>query len=176
MDSDLYPGPFLPPTVIVKKLKPTWDEEFHDEKKTYGKLKILQGHVIPVLYGEVKCDGTCALVLSDVGGIPLCADEAEGFSEQHLRAMLKSALRPILELGVEPADTNLSNYHIVGDRIFILDFEDTAEVDPGRVDLLADELPRSLVHWYNYYHQHKPRPESFSNQTPIIRPPGMPRA
>lgn len=47
------------------KLKTTWDTEFDDEKRIYQKLAPLQGHAIPVFYGESTCHGgTRALLLS----------------------------------------------------------------------------------------------------------------
>jgi hypothetical protein len=52
----------------VKKHKDGWDEGFEMEKATYERLACLQGLVIPRYYGEVQCEGTLALVLSDIGG------------------------------------------------------------------------------------------------------------
>ncbi|KAK1763233.1 hypothetical protein QBC33DRAFT_598781 [Phialemonium atrogriseum] len=63
-----FPGPFLPGTVIIKKLKAEWEEEFDTEIRMYNKLKLIQGQVVPVFYGEIRADGTGALFLSDVGG------------------------------------------------------------------------------------------------------------
>ncbi len=65
----IWPGYFLPAQVVLKKLKPGWDEEFDNEKHMYVKLEPLQGHIIPMFYGEAQCEGTRALVLSDVGGV-----------------------------------------------------------------------------------------------------------
>jgi hypothetical protein len=149
------PGLFLPPTVIIKKLKPTWDAEFDNEKRIYQKLPPLQGRVIPVLYGEGICaDGTRALLLSDVGNTSLHAKEVKTLSKPALKAMLKPAVKAMLELGVEPADQNPRNYHLVGDRVFVLDFEDTAEVDPAEVDELAEAVAEGVAHWTLFYHQH----------------------
>jgi hypothetical protein len=147
------PGPFLPPTVIIKKLKPTWDAEFDHEKSIYQKLKPLQGHVIPILYGEGSCDGTRALVLSDVGGVSLYGDQVRCLSESRIKEMLRPALRAILSMGVEPGDENPRNFHLVEDRIFILDFEDTAPVNPSRVDELEEAVAEAVAHWTVFYHK-----------------------
>lgn len=148
------PGPFLPPTVIVKKLKPTWDEEFDHEKRIYRKLEPLQGHVIPVFYGEGSCDGTRAFVLSDVGSISLYAEQVAGLSQSTIKEMLKPALKAILALGVEPADQNPRNYHLLGDTVFVLDFEDTAEVDQTQVEEQADAVADGIAYWTAFYHKH----------------------
>ena len=149
------PCPFLPPTIIIKKLKPTWDAEFDDEKGIYKKLASIQGRVIPVLYGEGICaDGTRALLLSDVGDTSLHAKQVKIFDKPTLKCMLKPAVKAMLELGVEPADQNPRNYHLVGDKIFVLDFEDTTEVDPAEVDDLAEAVADGVAHWTVFYHQH----------------------
>jgi hypothetical protein len=149
------PGPFLPPTAIIKELKPGWETEFDDEKRIYRKLAPLQGRVIPVLYGEgTTSDGTRALVLADIGDVSLHAKQAKHLSKQTLKGMIKPAVRAMLELGVEPADQNPRNYHLVGDAVFVLDFEDTAEVDGAKLEELADAVADGVAHWTVFYHQH----------------------
>jgi hypothetical protein len=151
----LLPGPFLPPTVIIKKLKPGWETEFDDEKRIYCKLAPLQGRVIHILYGEgTTRDGTRALVLSDIGDVSLHAKQVKHLSKQDLRGMIKPAVRAMLELGVEPADQNPGNYHLVGESVFVLDFEDTAEVDGAELEELADAVADGVAHWTVFYHQH----------------------
>lgn len=44
----IWPGWFLPDTVVLKTPKPDWDEEFDTEKEVYDKLKALQGNLIPI--------------------------------------------------------------------------------------------------------------------------------
>ncbi|KAK3901994.1 hypothetical protein C8A05DRAFT_15902, partial [Staphylotrichum tortipilum] len=119
---------FLPASAIIKKLKPTWDAEFDGEKETYRKLAPLQGHVIPVFYDEGICDGVRELLLSDLGDTSLHAERASCLSKLDLKRLIRPAVWAMLELGVEPADQNPRNYHLVGDGVFVLDFEDTAEV------------------------------------------------
>jgi hypothetical protein len=150
----IFPRPFLPPIVIIKKLKPTWDEEFDNEKRIYRKLKPLQGHAIPIFYGEGRCDGTRAFLLSDVGGDSLYSPPARDLSKPTIQGMLKPVLRAVLELGVEPADGNPRNYHLVGDSVVVLDFEDTAEVDASRDrEELADAIAEGITHWTVFFHE-----------------------
>lgn len=155
----LLPGPFLPPTIIVKQLTPTWDAEFDAEQRIYQKLAPIQSRVIPTFYGEGRvCNndgtGTRALLLSDVGDTSLHSAAAGALSKTALKARLKPAVRALLELGVEPADQNPCNYHLVEDRVMLLDFEDAGEVDPAEVDELAEAVADGAAHWTTFYHQH----------------------
>ncbi len=63
-----WPVYFLPDVVVVKKLKAGWDDEFQNEQNMYKKLAPLQGRVIPIFYGVAQCEGTRALILSEVQG------------------------------------------------------------------------------------------------------------
>ncbi|KAK5651362.1 hypothetical protein OQA88_12595 [Cercophora sp. LCS_1] len=128
------PSSFLPHNVVLKKLKPDWDAEFDREKKVYEQLKPLRGHVIPVFYGERTCGGRRTIVLSEVGGVNLYSEQFEHVAESPIKEKLQHSIRAILELGVEPGDHNPRNYHIDGDTVFVVDFEDTAEVDRERVE------------------------------------------
>lgn len=66
-----FPEWFLPPRIVLKSQKRGWDEEFENEKAIYQTLSSIQGHIVPVCYGEASCPETeitttRALVLSDV--------------------------------------------------------------------------------------------------------------
>lgn len=151
------PSSFLPPTVIIKKLKPGWDAEFDSEKTVYRKLEPLQGHAIPVFYGEGTCDGSRAFILSDVGGVSLYAEQVRDLSQSRIKELLKPALKAVLALGVEPADQNPRNYHLVGDAAFVLDFEDTTEVNVTEIDELADAVADGIAYWTTFYHKNNNR-------------------
>ncbi|KAM7209877.1 hypothetical protein V8F06_014742 [Rhypophila decipiens] len=60
---------------VNKKQKEGWEEEFHMEKAAYARLRPLQGIVIPEFLGEVRCDKTRAILLSDIGGACLATPE-----------------------------------------------------------------------------------------------------
>jgi hypothetical protein len=93
-------------------------------------------------------------VLSDIGDVSLHAKQVKALSKETLKGMIKPAVRAMLELGVEPADQNPRNYHLVGDAVFVPDFEDTAEVDEAEIDALADAVADGVAHWTVFYHQH----------------------
>ncbi|KAH6628907.1 hypothetical protein F5144DRAFT_605015 [Chaetomium tenue] len=65
----------LPGQLVLKKQKDGWDEEFETEKATYAKLVPLQGVVIPRCFGQLRYEGTRALLLSDIGGVCLATPE-----------------------------------------------------------------------------------------------------
>lgn len=46
---------FLPPTVILKRQKPGWREEFDAEIEADETLRLAQGDVVPVCYGVALC-------------------------------------------------------------------------------------------------------------------------
>ncbi|APA15269.1 predicted protein [Sclerotinia sclerotiorum 1980 UF-70] len=80
-----HPEWFLPPTVILKKCKPDWDDEFEVEKRIYRRLQPLQGRFIPYFYGEAIYDGSPALVLSEIIGRRLLDIIVEHERTQNLR-------------------------------------------------------------------------------------------
>ncbi|KAK3372071.1 hypothetical protein B0H63DRAFT_453444 [Podospora didyma] len=117
--------------------------QFDHEEKIYQQLRTLQGCVIPVFYGEGRMcgDGKRTIVLPDVGGANPYSEQFGRVTETAIKEKLQPAIGAILELGVEPGDHNPRNYHIAGDdAAFVVDFEDTADVDPERVEELTDAV------------------------------------
>lgn len=154
----------LPLTAILKKLKTDWGidadwekkklerhMDFQREKETYEKLKPLQGRDIPILYGEVECDGRPALLLSDIDGKAVCDLDAQEIGEERLRGMIEIPIRNMLNLGVEHCDLKLDNFHVIGGssgRVMVLDFEN---VDPRRsadTEGICNELVDFLLKAY----------------------------
>lgn len=191
----------LPDRIVLKIPKPNWDDEFANEKYIYNKLSRLQGHTIPVYYGEATYDGyeetedsikrptydsfddesshsgseeamndsheqpthdsdeettsdhngdtasdsdgepesksRPAIVLSDVGGVPLCDDKALVMSTAEIETVMDEAFRRITRLGVGYDDIKLDNFHLVGDkpgeRVVILDLETAWELASGNM-------------------------------------------
>ena len=144
----------LPANIVLKKLKPGWEEEFANKKHMYTKLKRLQGEVIPIFYGEARCDdGTPALILSDVGGVPLWHESAFELAEMDLKKMLQASFGSLASYGVYYDDLKLDNLRFVGDKIVILDLEnvDTLNSPAERaINLAVDEV---LSLW-RYYRKH----------------------
>ena len=123
-----FPGAFLPDTVVLKGIKPDWDDEFANEVRMYDRLRPIQGTVVPVFYGVAAGRGEDgkeerALVISDVGGRQLGGVSYAEHSLDELRGMVKLALEAIYRLGVLPTDANLSNCLVVGDRVMVVDYE-----------------------------------------------------
>ncbi|ESZ96260.1 hypothetical protein SBOR_3315 [Sclerotinia borealis F-4128] len=139
----IYPEGFLPSTVILKKRKPDWDEEFETEKRMYRHLAPLQGTVIPHYYGEAVYDGSPALVLSDIGGEILEDDSIIKCRHDHnslpqsgddddldiLEAKLKEAFKMLTTYGVIHEDTQLHNIFVVDDRVMVIDLEQASVSD-----------------------------------------------
>ena len=57
-------------------------------------------------------------------------------AKSDIKEMLQPAIKSVIKLGVEPADQDPRNYHVVGDEAFVVDVEDTTEVEPDDVDEL----------------------------------------
>jgi tRNA A-37 threonylcarbamoyl transferase component Bud32 len=146
----------LPPSVIVKKKKIGWDEEFENEKRMYGKLEALQGHRIPMFYGEGICDGTRAYILSNIGGKDLI--DSAGLNQDYLRTLLKEAFKDMHNLGVTHDDNKLDNYFLVGGKIMFVDLEDCRDLETEEETERADR--HSIDHLLRQYRSHQKYLES----------------
>lgn len=98
------------------------------EVAIYKRLAPLQGTVVTICYGEVVCPateatGTRALAFSDVGGVSLNEDAAGRLEPEHVENMLMEAQRALTDLGVCHDDGKLDNFHLIGDRIVVIDFD-----------------------------------------------------
>lgn len=140
----------------MKREKVNWTEEFDNEKEMYRALAPIQGVFVPKYYGEVECPrtettGSRALILSDIGGIPL-QDEAAGSLEyEQLSDMLWRSLRAVAELGVEHDDVKLDNYVLVGDTIMLIDFDSSYMFD-GNPDIAAGDAVWDISQNYRHVH------------------------
>lgn len=67
----LLPRTFPPRLLYPQDLKLGLAEEFDDEKQMYSKLKSLQGHSIPILYGEAEYNRQRELAISYIDGVTL---------------------------------------------------------------------------------------------------------
>ncbi|POR33874.1 Protein kinase-like domain protein [Tolypocladium paradoxum] len=153
----LPPAWCLPPKIVLKKLKPDWDDEFANESRMYARMKPLQGSVIPIYYGEARCDdGTPALILSDVGGIPLFEDEVFAMEEKRLEGMVEEAFSAMVSFGVQYDDLKLDNLHLVGDRIVILDLENAEALNSPAERAIELEVGEIMDLW-KYYRRNRER-------------------
>lgn len=127
-----WPEWFLPPTVILKKRKADWEEEFEKEKQVYNVLKLIQGNIIPHFYGEAVYDGSPTLILSFIDGKTLF-ELRHDLSEDDLRQGLEKALAALTSYGVEYTDMKLDNFFMVdGGRVMVIDLEQV-ELDTTKV-------------------------------------------
>lgn len=125
----IWPGYFLPSTVVLKKLKPDWDDEFENEKYIYQRLEHQQGRLIPILYGPRRCDETRALNLSYVVGVRLFEQKPPVIRPEEFKTRLETAYQELGVLGFSHDDPKLDNFLLVDDRIVLVDLESVA--DPG---------------------------------------------
>ena len=99
-------------------------EMFDTEVKAYGRLKPLQGVVVPVCYGCIQYDRTTrALLLEYLEGVPLSSPEGGTLSLEELSDLLHPCYRALHAFGVHHRDPNLYNYQLVDGKMKVLDLE-----------------------------------------------------
>lgn len=130
-----FPEWTIPSRLILKKYKEGWDEEFEMEKATYAKLRSLQAIVIPKLFGELRYDNTRALLLSDIGGVCLATPEGALLELADFRRLLCQALTALSQFKILQEDVKLDNFHLVDDKIIIIDLEKISEEPLSNEDL-----------------------------------------
>lgn len=123
-----HPEWALPRRFVFKKQKEYWENEFELEKAAYEMLKPLQGHFIPVCFGQIDYDDTRALLMSDIGGACLATPEGAVLRHDELQPLLEETLTALVNAGVSHDDLKLDNFHLVeddhgGDRIMAVDLE-----------------------------------------------------
>ncbi len=132
----LWPAYFLPDIVVLKKCKPNWDDEFGNEQDMYNKLEALQGRTISIYYGEARCEGTRALILSEVLGVNVLEQERPYIAWEEFERRLKAACGELAQYGVVMGDFNLGNIFFVHDRIMFVDLEMCYEPKPEVLEKL----------------------------------------
>lgn len=133
----------LPEHVVLKK--ETDEERFNTELEIYNRLESLQGTHIPELYGVATMNNTRALVMSDVGGIPLVDEKMVDMDDDTLRRLLRIPLQKICEAGVLLEDVSMLNVHFVKGSFVILDF-DVARIESDRdTDLDVSEQIEDII-------------------------------
>jgi len=121
-----WPEWFLPPTIILKKQKDGWDDEFSTGKRVYELPRPIQGTIIPYFYGEVTYDAFPTLVLSAIAGsnlFDLARNKFPESKDEALRKSLKDAFEALTSYGVEYSDGKLENILWVDERVMIIDFK-----------------------------------------------------
>ncbi|GJN84689.1 hypothetical protein PLIIFM63780_008251 [Purpureocillium lilacinum] len=113
---------------------PGWDSDFDNEKRMYEKLRPLQGTLIPRCLCEGTCEGTRALVLSEVEGEQACRQKKPWLEPAELQRRLEVAFRQLEEFGVGYGDLKLNNFLIAGDGMVVVDLESVYEDTPDELD------------------------------------------
>ncbi len=102
----------------------------------YKKLEPLQGHVIPIYYGEARCEGMRAQIISEVPGINAIEQERPRIGYDEFERRLRAANREVAKFGVVVDDFNTGNLILIDDRIMYVDLEKWYEPEPEVVDKL----------------------------------------
>jgi predicted Ser/Thr protein kinase len=151
-----WPEWFLPPTVILKKQKDSWEDEFETEKEAYNLLKPIQGTIVLYFYGEAVYDRSRALIFSAITGsnlFYLARNKHNKFPEskdEALKRSLEDAFKALTSYGVEYGDQKLDNFMWVDERVMVIDLEnvkfDTTDVWEENVNsATADSLMREFM-------------------------------
>ena len=159
-----FPEWFLPGHVVLKKQKKGEEETFMDELfdtevKAYGRLKPLQGIVIPTCYGHLRYDGTRALLLEYLEGVLLSSPEGATLRVEELSTLLQPCYRALHSFGVHPDDNNLSNFQLADGKIKVLDLESVEfdlpadkQIQPEGTDIwdiVYKYRNMQAYHWHN---------------------------
>ncbi|KAL8369800.1 hypothetical protein RB595_000237 [Gaeumannomyces hyphopodioides] len=153
-----FPGWFLPTRIVLKKLKSGWDEEFDNEVANYRRLKELQGRVVPIFYGEGKCEGTRCLLLSEVDGVRADQQKKPPIALNEYKRRVEAALRELHRFDVSPTDEKLANTILTPDGgLVFVDLEYAGDREPPDwepPDLEADAA--GWAYWYREWLQNSP--------------------
>lgn len=142
----LIPGHFIPSRIVLKKMKPEWDNKFNNEVRMYDQLRPVQGRLLPICYGLAWCDDKRALILSEVNGVlpfkqPIdCPLDTAEFCRQ-----LEAAENELGTFGLMYGDPKLDNYLLVDDIIVILDLESVEEGIEGKDGGVIERVIESNV-------------------------------
>lgn len=153
----LWPGLFLPLRVVLKAVKPDQEGRFNNEKKCYETLKPVQGHLVPILYGEGRWDGNRALVLSDVDGIMPFDQQKPFITTEEFVRRLRIAFEELAVFNLYTDDNSLRNVMMTGERITIIDLEEMIEdtedgetILRGNIDTYSEHY-RDLLRGHTHY-------------------------
>ncbi|GAB1312792.1 Protein kinase domain-containing protein [Madurella fahalii] len=144
-----FPEWNLPPRVVLKMQKKGWDKDFDTKKAVYAKLQLLQGVAIPEFLGELRYNGTRAILLSDIGGACLITPEGALLEVAEVRRLLGQAFAALAQFRVSQDDAKLDNFHIVQDRIMVVDMERVVEdLTDTDLDIITNSTVNFLARLY----------------------------
>ena len=117
----------------------------------HSQLQALQGQTIPRCYGEARCDGTRALVLSEIDGVVPFNQESSAIDADEFQRRLEAAFGELAAFGLVHGDPKLDNFLIVKDRIMIVDLESLEKDDPDNIEFFSDARISHLRERYEAY-------------------------
>ncbi|KAJ3469507.1 hypothetical protein MRS44_003572 [Fusarium solani] len=144
----VIPGNFLPSRIVIKKLKPGWNDEFKNEKIMYERLLSLQGSLIPKCFGETTVHGTRALILSEVDGVESCNQKFPCLEPPEFQRRIEEAFAELAKFGLAYGDLKLDNFLLVGDRVVIVDLESVWEDTPDEIEYANETHVEHLISMY----------------------------
>ncbi|KAI8721341.1 hypothetical protein NCS52_00581400 [Fusarium sp. LHS14.1] len=148
LTKSIIPGYFLPSKVVIKKLKPGWNDEFNNEKSMYERLLCLQGTLIPKYFGETTVHNTRALILSEVDGVEACNQKFPCLEAPEFRHRVEEAFAELAQFGLAYGDLKLDNFLLVGDRVIIVDLESVWEDTPDEIEYANETHVEHLISMY----------------------------
>lgn len=152
MTRRIVPHYFLPDTLILKMLKPDWDDEFSNEKEMYKRLEPLQGRIIPSFLGDATYRGRPSILVSYIEGIlPYEQDINSPMTMEEFRSKVEVSLRELKFFGVSYSDMKLGNFIICGDRIVVIDMESVNEEKEDVLEFAVTTYLESLMRQYKLY-------------------------
>lgn len=126
-----FPEWYLPRNIVLKTQKENWENEFHAEIRYYKALEPLQGIYIPQYLGTTTFNGIKSHVLSDVGGICMAdIDEDNEAIAPAVEKLFRHTISAVAAMGHYQNDMRLDNFHLVGDKIVIVDLEQMGIFSP----------------------------------------------
>ncbi|RTE73404.1 hypothetical protein BHE90_012173 [Fusarium euwallaceae] len=99
------------------------DELMDTEIRAYERLKPVQGVVVPVYYGQVRCNGSRSIIVQDVGGTSLREPEGMLLELDEFVRLLEECYTALISFGVNLEDSQLGNFILVDGKVMAVDLE-----------------------------------------------------
>ncbi|RSM19251.1 hypothetical protein CDV31_001928 [Fusarium ambrosium] len=126
----VFPEWFLATNIVLKTERQGKEEEHGDadelmdtEIRAYERLKPVQGVVVPVYYGQVRCNGSRSIIVQDVGGASLREPEGMLLELDEFVRLLEECYTALISFGVNLEDSQLGNFILVDGKVMAVDLE-----------------------------------------------------
>lgn len=123
----------------------------------YSQLQALQGQTIPWCFGDASCDGTRALVLSEIDGVVPFEQESSAIDADEFQRRLEAAFGELAAFGLVHGDPKLDNFLLVKDKIVVVDLESLEQDSPENIEFFSDAKIEHLVERYEAYLESRER-------------------